>query len=177
MDGQGRVQDPRQDHPQDALQGTFNGEVGVGLLELFLHHDVGKQSAGGGGEDAADGVAQDTHGEQDQDVGLVAAEEEHEHRGEDDDAALHVVAEEHDLRLAEPVPQHAAHGRGEEQHPAAEGQIQALKEGVVVGDLQDVEADGEAVEDGPQLRHQGAEEHQPVVAVEKYVAGIVIHGP
>ena len=151
VDRQGGVEHAGQHHAQDVLQGALDREIGVGLLQLVRLHDVGQQGAGGRVEDPADDVPDDAQDEQDHDVRVRLREQEHQHRGQD--------------------AQHAAHG-GEQQHRrAAQGQVQALEEGVVPADLQDIEADGEAVQQRAQLRHQRAEEHQPVIPAAEYVGG------
>ena len=169
VDRQGGVEHAGQHHAQDALKGALDREIGVGLLQLVLLHDMGQQRAGRGIEDPADDIPDDPQREQDRDVRVRRREQEHQRRGQDDRPALAEVAQVHDLRLAEAVAQHAAHRREQQHRRAAQGQVQALEEGVVVADLQDIEADGEAVQQRAQLRHQRAEKHQPVVPVAEHV--------
>ena len=145
QDRQHAVEDTCQHHAQDAQQGAFDGKIGVGLLQPVLLHDGGQQRTGRRVEDAAYGAAQDADGKKDDDAGAVRGEKEEKQRGQQDQPAFDIIAEEHDPGFVVPVPQHAADGGEDQQHAAAEGQVDALEEGVVAADLQDVEADGETV--------------------------------
>ena len=145
MDRQGGVQDAGQDDAQNTLQGVFHGEVGVGLLQLMCLQDVGQHGAGCRREDAADDIAHNAQHKQDHNVGVRFREEEHQCGGKDDGTAFQEVADIHNLCLVETVAQYTAHRREEEQGDAVQRQVQALQEGVVVADLQDVETDGKVV--------------------------------
>ena len=154
--GQRRVKDARQDHAQDALKGAFHRKIRVGLLQLVLPYDVRKQRSSRGIEDSADRVPYDTEDEQYGNMRPWLPEQEHQRGRQDYDAALKVVADVHDLSFIESVAQDAAYGCEYQHRRSAQRQIQALQEGVVAGDLKDVEAYGKAVEQRPKLRDQRA---------------------
>ena len=168
-DRQRRVQHARQHDAENILQRVLDREIGVGLLQPLLLDDVGHQRPRGRGEDPADRAAEDADREEDRGVRVRPAEQEHQQRRQEDQAALREVADDHDLHLVPAVAQHAAERRHQQEHRAAEGQIQALQEGVVAADLEDVKADGEAVEHRAELRDQRAEKDEPEVPFGKDV--------
>ena len=102
-------------------------------------------------------------------MGLRFPEKQHQGRGQDDHAALYIVADVHDLRLVETVPQHPAHRRENQQGSAAQRQIKALQEGVVAADLQDIETHGKVIKKRAEFGYQRAQENEAEVPVEKNI--------
>lgn len=167
------VENACQDDPQDALQGTFHGEIGVGLLKPALLDDVREEGACRRVENAADCIAQDSENKENKDVGMGLGIIKHENGGQDDQASLHKVADVHDPGFAFSVAEHSSN-RGEDQHRGtAESQVQPLQEGAVAADLEDVETHSETVQDRSEFGYQRAHKNKPEVPVSENI--VILH--